>query len=474
MWACLHFPCLALEVLQADAAAPRPIAVIDGPVQQRRIAHANAPARASGVRVGHAPAAAQALCPHLVLHARDEAAERRVLELLAAWAYRFSADVSLAPPDALLVEVGRSLNLFDGWPALERRLRSELAALGYAHAIAAAPNATAAQVLAHVRDGLAIVTSESLAHALDSLPLAAVGFDAKVVVSLSGMGFRQLRDLFRLPRAGLARRIGPAALDHLDRLRGHAAERLPRYRPPDRFERRVEFGHGVESTTALLFPLRRLLRDLALFLTARDGGVQRFRLVLGHERGATTRLDVGLLAPERAADVLLELTRARMERVELPAPAHALTLVADELPPLCPLHRDLFDTTRSEALAWPALYERLRARLGDAAVRGFACVEDHRPERAWRSVEPKSERPARSDVPHLHRPLRPLWLLPRPLPMRPPPAEILAGPERIESGWWDGGDQRRDYYVVKTRSGQRAWAFVETGAQNWMLHGWFA
>jgi protein ImuB len=73
------------------------------------------------------------------------------------------------------------------------------------------------------------------------------------------------------------------------------------------------------------------------------------------------------------------------------------------------------------------------------------------------------------------RQLRPLWLLTRAIPLRGPAPRILAGPERIESGWWDGGDARRDYYVVQTREGQRAWAFLAPGASDgWMLHGWFA
>jgi protein ImuB len=68
-----------------------------------------------------------------------------------------------------------------------------------------------------------------------------------------------------------------------------------------------------------------------------------------------------------------------------------------------------------------------------------------------------------------------LWLLTRAIPLRGPAPRILAGPERIESGWWDGGDARRDYYVVQTREGQRAWAFLAAGASDgWMLHGWFA
>jgi protein ImuB len=53
---------------------------------------------------------------------------------------------------------------------------------------------------------------------------------------------------------------------------------------------------------------------------------------------------------------------------------------------------------------------------------------------------------------------------------------ILTGPERIESGWWDGGDVRRDYYMVETGDGQRAWVFRPAGDADTppMLHGWFA
>ncbi|MDQ3494119.1 MAG: DNA polymerase Y family protein, partial [Pseudomonadota bacterium] len=74
----------------------------------------------------------------------------------------------------------------------------------------------------------------------------------------------------------------------------------------------------------------------------------------------------------------------------------------------------------------------------------------------------------------LPRPPRPAWLLPRPLPLRGP-VRIVSGPERLESGWWDGDDARRDYYVLETGAGQRAWAFAPVGERgNWMLHGWFA
>ena len=52
--------------------------------------------------------------------------------------------------------------------------------------------------------------------------------------------------------------------------------------------------------------------------------------------------------------------------------------------------------------------------------------------------------------------------------------EIEEGPERIESGWWDGHDVRRDYYVARTQAGVRLWVFRErTPERRWFLHGIF-
>ncbi|HEU4663209.1 MAG TPA: DNA polymerase Y family protein [Dokdonella sp.] len=474
-WVCLHYPRLALEALHSGVPADRPQAVVDGPQQRRHVVLANAAAGKTGVRAQQPLASAQLLCPGLVVAPRDEAAERQALASLADHAYRYSADISIAGPDALFLEVGASLKLFGGWPALERRMRADVERLGHACTLAAAPTATAARVFAACRPAIALPTPAQLALALDAAPLVASGLDPKIVAALHGMGMRTLGDLFRLPRAELARRIGQPALAHLDRMRGLVAETLPRWQPPQRYARRMEFGYGIESHTALAFPLQRLVREFAQFLVARDGGVQRFAIELGHERDAHTRIDIGLLAPQRDAASLLELARARLERVELVAPVHALALRADDLPPLCPLHRDLFETNRREQLDWPALVERLRARLGDAALQGLACVADHRPDRAWRFVPLSMQCHAPAATPTA----RPFWLLRRPLPLRGRPVRVLAGPERIESGWWDEGDQRRDYYIIETCSGQRAWAFVDAGRTPdrdapWTLQGWFA
>jgi protein ImuB len=273
------------------------------------------------------------------------------------------------------------------------------------------------------------------------------------------MGIRRWHQLRALPRASIARRFSTAVLDHIDRLESGAHCMLAWHHPPDRFDARIEFEYDVESSQSLLFPLRRLTADLAAFLRGRDGGVQRFSLWLEHERQADSEVVVGLLSPEREASTLFELSRGRLENAGVPAPVRGLRLVAAELPPFVPQATDLFDVRAHRHQPWPQLRERLRARLGDDAVRAPGWRADHRPERvlAGDGVSPALPR----STPH-----RPGWLLSAPTACREPVDAVLAGPERIESGWWDDDDVRRDYYVADTAAGRRLWMFrdVQTDA----------
>lgn len=467
-WACLLLPHLALDaVLRQHPEPDRPLALIAGPAQRRVLHSVNRAARALGLHAGQGLASAQATSGNFTLVEYDPTAEARWRDFLAAWAYRYSSQVSTGLPGAIVLEVGRSLNLFGPWPRLETRLRQELGTLGFGHRLVAASNPYAARALANAHDGLA-VSEAALLTKLGQLPVAQAGFEAAIAQAFARMGLRRLRQVFALPRDSVARRFPKSVLAHLDAIRGDNQSPLRYYCPPDLFDQRIEFEQEIESSQALLFPLRRLSADLAAFLAGRDGGVQRFGLYLEHERCADTQVEIGLLAPEREAGMLFELAKGRLEQARVPAPVRGLRLIARELPPFVPAERDLFDLRPQQTVPWAQLRERLRARLGDEAVHGLTLQGDHRPEYAW-SVDG-----GRSTPLPVAQPLRPGWLLAKPTPLRGYGLKALAGPERIESGWWDG-EVRRDYYLVETAEGQRAWAYCSAGERGpFMLHGWFA
>ena len=468
LWVCIQLPQLALDAVLRRLPEPeKPLALVTGPAQLRSLHAVNASAAQAGLSPGMRLPAAHALLPDFAMVEYDAQSEARWHRFLAAWAYRHSSLVSAQWPGCVVLEARSSFKLLGPWPRFEARLREELTALGFAHRIALAPTPRAARVLAGLRDGMAVTSAPAMQDMLAKVPTRRAALPEGIGDRLHRMGVRDLRALRALPRDSLRRRFGVELLMHLDRLYGEADDPLEYYAPPDHFDSRVELGYEVEHHPPLLFPLHRLIGDLCTYLSVRDGGVQRFVLRLEHEE-THTDVEVGLLAAEREPAMLFELTRNRLERVSIPAPVVAMRLLARELPPFVPAARDLFDVRAQQALPWPQLRERLRARLGDEAVYRVAPAGDPRPERAWRRDD---GRPPVEPV----LPPRPAWLLPHPVPLHGHGLRIVSGPERLESGWWDGQDARRDYYVLETGQGQRAWAFAPPGEQGgWMLHGWFA
>ncbi|WP_163029126.1 Y-family DNA polymerase, partial [Pseudomonas viridiflava] len=226
----------------------------------------------------------------------DPTETERLQQLLAAWAYGFSSNVSLRYPRVLLMEIESSLKLFGPWPVFEARLREELTGLGFRHRIVVAPNPIAARMLANMHDGLSIDCPHDLRRTLEQMPVDRIGLAREVATALARMGLRNVRQVLALPRDTLARRFPASVLQHLDTLLGERSVALECYMPPDFFDLRIELNFDVESHQALLFPLKRLIADLAMFLTGRDSGVQRFALHLEHVDGPDTVVQVGLLS----------------------------------------------------------------------------------------------------------------------------------------------------------------------------------
>src|SRR5690606_3112647 len=112
------------------------------------------------------------------------------------------------------------------------------------------------------------------------------------------------------------------------------------------------------------------------------------------------------------------------------------------------------------------------------------AVADHRPELAWAErAELATPKPPPSAALLAARwaQRRPVWMLPEPLPPKSPAAraycggavQLRSGPERIESGWWDERDVRRDYYTAVGASGRELWVYRDRVSRKWLLHGLF-
>jgi protein ImuB len=509
LWIGLHLPLLSLESLAATLPPElrqMPLALVEA----RRISHANASAQALGVKPGLKRATALGLAPLLVTAQADPLRDAQALQAVLHACLAFTPAVAALPPSQVLLEVQASLRYFGGLEALLRRLRAALAPLGHALQCASAPTAQGAALLARMAGttaGLHCPDLQSLQRTLDSAPVWLLGPGREHWEALQGMGLRTIADLRRLPRDGLARRFGEALLDELDRAFGERADPRVWVGLAPTFEARLELFARADTSEQVLHGAAVLLARLVAWLSAQHAFAHRFTLQLQHEarwrRGDTppdTAIGIVLAAPSRDAAHLALMLRERLGRTQLVAPALELRLRADDIAHAPPPNGELFPSAQGEREGLTRLVERLQARLGRRRVQRLQRVHDHRPERssALHEVDAGALHPLHGR-PSAKRPeisgqaggliTRPVWLLepPQPLPERHcqplldgAPLQLLSGPERIETGWWDEGLAGRDYFIAQTADASLVWVYrlrlpsLVPHTQGWYLHGRFA
>jgi protein ImuB len=474
LWIGIHLPRLPLETLLRGSPRPEAWAV----VERERIVLADRKARSRGVREGMLVTAALALAPQLRTLVRDAAAETESLLGIAAWAAQFTPSVALDFPAGLALEVEGSLKIFGGLENILTRVREGLDAMGYSATVAAAPVAKAAGWLACSGTN-GVIDASALRPSVEALPVSLLRCDEETLRALNALGVSTMGDLLALPREGIGRRFGQELLDELDRGLGTLADPRSYFVPPPRFHAVLELPAEVTHAEALLFAGRRLLTQLEGYLAARCGGVQRFNFRLAHREGPATEVTVGLVAPSRDSSHFALLLREQLGRLVLRDPVRSLVLQASDVMPLAGTAQSLLAEDKSAPGDWPRLIEKLRSRLGSESVQAIVATADHRPEKASRAHDPASKQ-LRLELPQPPGE-RPFWLLdaPRPLeeigaaPHYTGPLTLLAGPERIEAGWWDGEEAARDYFIARTPDDSLVWVYREP-ARGWFLHGLFA
>ena len=427
-----------------------------------------------------------------------------LLRGLCMHAQQFTSFVSIEPPNALLLEIKGSLKLLGPLERLHADLDARWHRLGLPAHSAAAPSTLAALWLARggvgpggeprgtaPRAGQSLQVEDlgTLPGRLAGLPIACTAWDISRLQTLRSMGVTRMGELLRLPRAGLARRLGAAAVQDLDIALARQFAPRRAFVPRERFYARCDFETEIDNVAYLEKALEPLIARCAQFLRERQAGVQALRLKLRHRAGPATRVHLGLASITSERRRLMDVLSQKLGRLGLEAPVRGMELVSGSLQPLIAASLDVFAGMTGAGAgrdSAPQLVERLRARLGENAVYGVASIAEHRPEAAWRRVQElrlasalRVDKKAAHQMMNDPRMPRPVWLLEAPLPLDS--GLILEqGPERIESGWWDGKGVARDYYVARQSPGApqshgaKLWVFQERRSKRWYLHGKFA
>ncbi|RDJ97435.1 Y-family DNA polymerase [Paraburkholderia lacunae] len=348
----------------------------------------------AGVRAGHSRSYALALAPGLKMLAADSTRETQAFEAMALALLMYTPKVSLAHAHTLLLEVGSGLRLFGGLRVLLSRASATAAEFGYTTRIACAPTAWGAWLLAQARANCQghcwhVVKETSLARVLDRLSVSLLPVEQAHRDALTQIGCATLADLRQLPRAGVVRRFGSGILDLLAQAYGTRPDPRESFRAPASFHAQLELPSRVDNADALLFAARRLIVQLAGWLSAHHAALNGYTLLLEHELASrhapkTSSLAVAWAVPSRDAEHLIWLLREKLNQTVLVAPVIELKLIADQIGEYAGQSDTLFPMPETDGDSIARLLERLSARLGPENVLQMSVQDDHRPERAMR------------------------------------------------------------------------------------------
>lgn len=468
-WLCFWLPHLALQV--AGLPLHEPSAVIVTEKQRCVVYRASPAAEAIGVYADMPLAAALALCPELQTAPRDEHLETARRTKLVNWAYQFTSLISTRD-EWLLLDIEGSLELFGGaHPLLQQT--SDALNRWHPHQAAIAPTPLAAEWLAKHKASTVILDSEALRDVIGHLPITSLELSDKQIWNLGSIGINTLRQLFRLPLAEMGRRFGPELVQQLNRLLGKIPDVRHTQVPAPRYSDEVDIEYEVVATPRVLKLVTPLLERFVTYLQRRDLGVAHFTIELQHRKHDATQVRIGLQSVSRDLDRFTQLFKQHLEQYALPESTNHVRLLAYELDAYIPeagslaLNQDV----SSDDSHWWRVVEQVRARFGHTSVYKIELHDEHRPEYAWRRntrLRP-ARRNTRKRTQHNHDTTacpRPLWLLKQSGETNPAhPRKV----ERIETGWWDGDDQRRDYYSHKRHPSQWRYRDLRTGQHY--IHG---
>ena len=317
--------------------------------------------------------------------------------------------------------------------------------------------------------------------------------------TLAHLGCKTLGHVRKLPRGGISRRFDKALLTALDQAYGLRPDSHAWRTLPDAFLARLELTSRVEHAPAILFGARRLLLQMCGWLSARRSGTTAYTLRWCHDvmrsktAGDGGELTIRTAEPTRDVEHLCRLLAEHLAKVKLLAPVGDLALEAIDVRLLEEVSASLIPDPERHGEALNLVLERVAARLGPERVLRPVLSGDWRLE--WmQHWQPAPQPLPRKPAPPVDMP-QPTFVLPEPLllatrgprPMYQGVLQLLAGPHRVEGGWWHrttdvDGEQdmlnvQRDYYVALSPHAGVLWIFQArlAGEQTaWYLHGMFA
>ncbi len=319
------------------------------------------------------------------------------------------AGLSRTNPETFLIDISGIGRWFGSEQAVLREASTWLVEHELQAAMAIADTAAAAWAIVRFgRRETVLVPPGRTLPATASLPVQALRLTHEVAHQLDRLGVTTIADLLRLPRSGLASRLGADLMKRIDELTGGLdwALAMHRVQPEDIAVHELEYPS--DDRAIIEHRLRGLIETLSKRLDHRRQGALRLEcqfdgtspgddskpqrrqtLSESPETLEATPIELGLFSPTADAEHLCRLLFATLEHHTLPEMVQRLTVAVTLTGPLESYQPTLFDTSSigprsidgGRSLA--RLVETLSGRLGRQSVLGIQPIRNPLPEAAF-------------------------------------------------------------------------------------------
>jgi protein ImuB len=493
LYACVcaaEFPAQALLRLRPELQS-EPVAVLEGRTPLETVCSLNRPARLKGAALGMTRLEAEGIAG-LRLLARSvevEAAARVVLLECAAHVSPRIEEASEGVICAFVLDIAGTGLLFGPPETLAQRLRAALLAAGFRASIAVSANFHTARLKAAATRGITVIPEGQEATALVKLPLAALSLADEHAETFAIWGIRTLGELAALPEADLIARLGAQARSWRDLARGVAPHTFQPIEPEFTLKEFFEFETPVEQMDSLLFMGARMIDCLIERASTRALSLASLTVEMSLEGGREHKRAIRSAVPSVDRKFLLKLLQLEIAAHPPPAAVLSFTLTA-EAGQSSKVQLGLFAPQTPEPSRLDVTIARLKAIAGEDRV-GSPVLEDSHRSGSFRmegfsvtgsSAASKATRPRmalRRMRPPL--PVRVKLRAARPASFRDPECnfEITAayGPWRSASCWWSSVGWDEEEWDVLAQAGNGttvACLLVEDRKKNkWRLEAYY-
>ncbi len=484
-YAALHFRDLPLSCLLARDGTPpdQPAALLStGEREKSHLTAVNLAARQFGIHPGLRTTRGLARCADLLLLDPDPTTEKSAQAETLAFVDSLVPDFELTTPETHLLDLSTLLMASEEDWVAQTIDSSTYLSLPLQIGLGITPDlAHLASLCPRQSDPLSLKIADLFLSKTFPLPHAHV---------LQLWGLQTLSDLARLPRQGLAERLGSNLARLHDIAHGKHHRLLKLYRAKDHYRVTHTFEPPVDSHEPLLFMAKRLLQTLCNRLEHHQRAAAELRLTLAFDNGAAHTRKLVLSEPTLSPDALLRSLHTHLDTVKAPASMGEFHL---ELIPTLPRHaqHQLFQRGLKDPNEFADTLRRLSGIVGPGRLGIPHQLDTHRPDVISLSpITPDFQTPLVPEIhPASHLPLKrqrppipinvasekrghyqyPLALLTGP---HQGPIRHARGPFPLSGSWWENGWQQAQWDVELDDSLLIQLAFLTPG--KWHLTGIYA